>query len=193
MMGGYRAGDLVRVPGLLSLVRIPLAAAFPFAMNWPAAALAILIAAGVSDVLDGWYARRFGQVTPTGTALDPVTDKLFVGAVAITLLARKTITVTDLALLGIRDLGELPLVLWLATSPRARKLRAEQPAANLPGKLATVFQFAAVAAAVLNLPHLQATMGAAGMSGAIAAASYWVRAQRDASRAVVSVGPKRGA
>jgi CDP-diacylglycerol--glycerol-3-phosphate 3-phosphatidyltransferase/cardiolipin synthase len=70
-MGLYRARDLVRVPGLLTLMRVPLAAAFPFVLGRPLVALGVLAAAGLSDVLDGWYARRFGQVTPTGTALDP--------------------------------------------------------------------------------------------------------------------------
>jgi cardiolipin synthase len=39
-------------------------------------ALGIFVAAGVTDVLDGIIARRFGQKTSIGTVLDPLADKL---------------------------------------------------------------------------------------------------------------------
>ncbi len=177
-MGMYRARDLVRVPGLLSLLRLPLAAIFPLALDRPALALVILGAAGISDVLDGWYARRFGQVTPTGTALDPLTDKIFVACVAVALVLRGRLSGTDVVLLGAREIGELPLVAWLATSPRARQLRAEHPAANLPGKLATVMQFVAVTEAIARRPELEVFVVSTGAAGVLAAACYWLRAIR---------------
>jgi cardiolipin synthase len=182
-LGLYRARDLATVPGLLSLSRIPLGACFPFAIGRPAVALAILVAAGVSDVLDGWYARRFHQVTATGTALDPVTDKIFVAAVASTLVARGALSVADVVLLGTREIGELPLVVWIATSRAARRVRAKHPSANLPGKLATVFQFAAVTAAILRLTARDALVDLTAVAGVLAAASYWVRSLRQARAA----------
>src|SRR5262245_2553660 len=39
-------------------------------------ALAVFVAAGLTDVLDGIIARRFGQKTSIGTVLDPIADKL---------------------------------------------------------------------------------------------------------------------
>jgi cardiolipin synthase len=39
-------------------------------------ALAVFVAAGLTDVLDGVIARRFGQKTSIGAVLDPVADKL---------------------------------------------------------------------------------------------------------------------
>jgi cardiolipin synthase len=182
-LGLYRARDLATVPGLLSLSRIPLAAGFPFAIGRPALALAILVAAGVSDVLDGWYARRFQQVTATGTALDPVTDKIFVAAVAFTLVARGGLSVADVVLLGTREIGELPLVVWIATSRAARRMRSEHPSANVPGKLATVFQFAAVSAAILRSPARDALVDLTAVAGVLAAASYWARSLRQARAA----------
>jgi phosphatidylglycerophosphate synthase len=177
-MGVYRARDLWRVPGLLSLSRIPLAAAFPFALDRPVAALLLLVSAGVSDVLDGWYARRFSQVTPTGTALDPATDKIFVLTVAVTLVVRGYLSPLDVVILSTREIAELPLVLWIATSRRARRHRSEHPTANLPGKLATGFQFAAATAALFRAPQREWLVVAAGLVGALAAAGYWVRALR---------------
>jgi cardiolipin synthase len=191
-MGFYRARDLIRVPGLLSLSRVPLAACFPLAIDRPAVSLVILCAAGVSDVLDGWYARRFGQVTATGTALDPVTDKIFVACVATALVLHGRLVLTDVMLLGIREIGELPLVVWLATSQTARRLRAAHPSANVPGKLATVLQFAAVAAAILRLPELGPLVRVTAVAGALAATSYWIRALRYArvDRSKTNVEPQ---
>lgn len=44
--------------------------------GYPAGALAVFVAAGVTDALDGLIARRFNQSTPLGTFLDPIADKL---------------------------------------------------------------------------------------------------------------------
>jgi len=43
--------------------------------------------AGVSDYLDGWLARRYAQMSDFGRFLDPIADKLLVGAVLIMLCA----------------------------------------------------------------------------------------------------------
>src|SRR5439155_27043195 len=125
-MGDYSLRDLVRVPGLLSLARVPLAVAFPFVVRSPSAALAVLCAAAASDMLDGWYARRFHEETPTGRILDPVTDKIFVLSVAATLVASDMLSVGEAVLLGTREICELALVSYwaLAWHARARPERA---------------------------------------------------------------------
>src|SRR5262245_14178686 len=46
-------------------------------MGW---ALCTFVAAGVTDVLDGIIARRFGQKTSIGAVLDPLADKLLMTA-----------------------------------------------------------------------------------------------------------------
>jgi phosphatidylglycerophosphate synthase len=181
-MGLYRARDLWRVPGILSLSRIPLAIAFPFALPRPVVALFVILTAGLTDVLDGWYARRFGQVTATGTAIDPVTDKLFVLTVAVSLVRAGLLAPLDVMVLSSREIFEAPLVIWIATSQRARRARAEHPSANPPGKAATVFQFVAATAALFRLRYLPWLVGAAGLVGALAAFVYWVRALREAQR-----------
>ena len=182
-MGVFRARDLVRVPGILSLTRVPLAAVFPFVVERPAAAVAVLLAAAVSDVLDGWYARRFGQVTPTGSLIDPVTDKIFVLTVVVTLVGGRYLAPLDVLLLGTREVGEMPLVLWLALSREARSRRAAGTTANVPGKVATVLQFGAAAAAFFRVQHLPWLVDVTAAAGAVAAASYWVREIRAVRRA----------
>jgi cardiolipin synthase len=174
-MGLYRARDLVRVPGLFSLSRIPLAATFPLVLGHPLGALGVLAAAGLSDVLDGWLARRWGQVTPTGAALDPVTDKVFVTTVAASLVVGGYLSILDVVLLSTREIGEIPLVVWLAVNRDARSRRADHPKANLPGKLATALQFGVATAALFRMPHLAWVIDATAGVGLLAAASYWAR------------------
>ena len=178
-MGIYRWRDAIRVPGLLSVARLPLAAAFPFVVSRPPLALGVIAIAGLSDVLDGWYARKFGQVTATGAALDPLTDKAFVVTVATTLVVLRLLSPLDLALLATRELIELPLVLWIAVSRRARKSRAARASANVPGKLATALQFVAVALCLLRATETRVAVVAAAVAGAIAAIAYWARALRE--------------
>ncbi len=54
-------------------------------------ALAIFIAAGVTDVLDGYFARMWGQQSSLGRMLDPIADKLLVSSCLLMLSADETI------------------------------------------------------------------------------------------------------
>ena len=49
-------------------------------------ALLVFLAAALTDLLDGYLARRWKQVTTVGTLLDPVADKLLISAALISLV-----------------------------------------------------------------------------------------------------------
>ncbi len=88
-------------PNLLTLVRIflvPLLVAAlvqqNFRVHWGAKlllandffALTVFLAAASTDLLDGYLARRWKQVTTVGTLLDPIADKLLISAALISLV-----------------------------------------------------------------------------------------------------------
>jgi CDP-diacylglycerol--glycerol-3-phosphate 3-phosphatidyltransferase len=49
-------------------------------------ALAVFLAAAATDSVDGYLARRWGQVTTVGTLLDPIADKLLISAALVSLV-----------------------------------------------------------------------------------------------------------
>jgi CDP-diacylglycerol--glycerol-3-phosphate 3-phosphatidyltransferase len=94
-------GQLTNLPNLLTLVRIflvPLLVAAlvqqNFQLHWNERvlvandffALIVFLAAALTDLLDGYLARRWKQVTTVGTLLDPVADKLLISAALISLV-----------------------------------------------------------------------------------------------------------
>ncbi|MGK3990708.1 CDP-alcohol phosphatidyltransferase family protein [Sorangium sp. So ce136] len=184
------ARDLALPPNLMSLARLPLAALFPFVATRPALALAVLCCAGLTDVLDGWMARRSGQVTRMGAIVDPIADKVFALAVVGTLLRNGVLPLWGIPALLAREILELPLALWIALSRRFRGARLSTASANIPGKLATTVQFAAVLAAIALPAALRPTLAAAAGAGAAAGISYWARQLR---RAPDAASPPPGA
>ena len=74
------------IPNYLTILRLFMIAAFVvlFFLVHPLAALFVYVLAGITDVLDGYLARRNGWITPLGKVLDPMADKLMQGAVLVT-------------------------------------------------------------------------------------------------------------
>lgn len=175
-MGLYRVRDLGRVPSLLSLTRVPLGVAFALTVDRPALALSVIALSGLTDILDGWWARRFQQVTPMGAVVDPITDKWFVLCVVLALVSRGSLPWLGVLALSTREIGEAPLVVWVAFSHHARRARTETPMAMVPGKIATALQFVTITAALFRLAFVRELLIATAIVGVVAAVVYWRRA-----------------
>ncbi|MFO0936600.1 MAG: CDP-alcohol phosphatidyltransferase family protein [Gemmataceae bacterium] len=76
------------IPNALSASRLPLAVGLFIAITiqqwW--IGLAFMTIAAITDWADGWWARRFGPLTPVGRNLDPLTDKVLICGAFIFLL-----------------------------------------------------------------------------------------------------------
>src|SRR5438270_7807518 len=87
----------------------------PYPWADPAAGL-LFAAAGVTDSLDGYFARRLGQSSRLGAFLDPVADKLIVAVALVLLVSRDShtlIVLTAAVIIG-REITISALREWMA-------------------------------------------------------------------------------
>lgn len=163
------SSTILNVPNVVTAIRLVLAIVvfvlIPLG-QYLAAMIVFLIAAG-TDWLDGWWARKYGQVTKLGRMFDPFVDKIIICG-AFTFLAAEP------------GSGILP---WMAVVVMGREMLVtairsfiEQQggdfSANLSGKLKMVMQCAAVVASLVALRHLRQGE-AAGTAPALPAWLYW--------------------
>jgi CDP-diacylglycerol--glycerol-3-phosphate 3-phosphatidyltransferase len=104
----------------------------------------LFIAASITDGLDGYLARRRGQITTMGMLLDPLADKLMVSAAFIILVAYTPEIVPPW--IAIVVIGREFLVSGLRSIASAEGFTIE---ASEIGKLKTVIQIVSVVAAIL--------------------------------------------
>ena len=94
----------------LSLLRIALAPFIVYFLQQPQEqtvwwTLALLATAALSDLADGFVARRFNQVSRSGRMLDPLADKIFLVSVGFALVLWRDFPPWLLVALLVRDLG----------------------------------------------------------------------------------------
>lgn len=79
------------VPNVLTMGRLLAAPLLAIAalLGAPWLTFGLFIAAAVTDFLDGWLARRLGQISPVGTMLDPIADKAMVLVALLVLVAMR--------------------------------------------------------------------------------------------------------
>jgi cardiolipin synthase len=148
---------VVSVADCLSLARIPLGLAFLLVAGQRPWAMAVLLAAAVTDVLDGWVARRCGPRRPgeshRGDWLDPLCDKLFAAAVVAGLMMIRPLPLGLVALFLARELLQLVAVTVMRLVPALHRVSRDYDFRAHPvGKAATIAQFATAAALVLGHP-----------------------------------------
>ncbi len=80
-MDKNRSSPLILLPNLLSMFRLVAAPVLAWSVllsQTPAVAIGIVLAAALTDFLDGHCARATGQVSELGAVLDPIADKTFI-------------------------------------------------------------------------------------------------------------------
>ena len=117
---------------LLSLFRLFLAVPlFIFAFNGDyAVVVAILFLGSISDILDGYVARKLNQITEFGKVIDPLSDKVFISAFVIALMLQGRIPLWFFLTIASRDILILMGGLFMA------KKQKVVPASNFYGKMA---------------------------------------------------------
>jgi cardiolipin synthase (CMP-forming) len=141
-MNARRAGEPGRrlsIPNLITLARILLVPIVVWAITAGEMRIAFILflAAGVSDAVDGFLAKRFGMATELGAYLDPLADKAMLVSIYIALGIAQAIPRWLVILVVSRDIMIVSAVIlsWLVDKPV--KLRP-----LLVSKLNTVAQIA---------------------------------------------------
>lgn len=112
-------------------------------------ALVIFLAAAATDLLDGYLARRWGQITTIGTLLDPIADKLLISSALIALVQVRAVPAWMVVLIVGREFAVTGL----------RGIAASEGytiQASELGKTKMMLQVAAVSAIMLALRHPEA-------------------------------------
>jgi len=173
-----RRPRLFSVPNLLSASRFPLAAAF-LATEQTQVRVALIGAASLTDILDGWFARR-QQTTRLGALLDPIADKTFVLVAISAFLVAGELSTLDYFIILLRDfataVGFIVAYLLSGLDPKNFKAR-------LSGKVVTVLQLATVLALVLHAPFLRELIWLVGAASVWAVIDYTLLLKRQRANA----------
>jgi len=130
----------MNIPNMITMVRfalIPIYAYF-ILQHRLYEALAVVIIAGLSDVLDGYLARSRQQVTMIGKMLDPLADKVLMIAIIVSFLYLRFIPWQAALAIFIREIG-------MIISSAIFHLRGYQTVpANVLGKVTTMLYYLAI-------------------------------------------------
>lgn len=109
---------IVTIPNALSFLRLLLIPLFLWLVLGPEMdewALVVLMVSGITDYLDGYFARKLNQASKIGAILDPVADRLYILAVVIGLSIRDIVPWWLAIILPLRDVFLFCLVPFLRT------------------------------------------------------------------------------
>ena len=136
---------IVAIPIFVAVYYLPDTWLSPVAKNWTA--MSIFSAAAITDWLDGYLARKWGETSAFGAFLDPVADKLMVAA-ALILLVQLGRAEAYLAIIIIgREIAISALREWMAQLGKTKNI-----AVAFVGKVKTAAQMTAIIALLLWEP-----------------------------------------
>jgi phosphatidylglycerophosphate synthase len=177
--------DLLRLPNLLTLSRVPMAGLVWLRPRDPLFVLGLMALAGVTDVLDGWLERRprqregaaQGSAESMGAWLDPLCDKVFVFSLVTAITIAHGLPVWMIPLIAARELLQTAVLAGTRAIPALRRHLRPRFRANVLGKAVTVAQFATVTAILLKSPLQVPLAVLTAILGAIAVGVYVLRAR----------------
>jgi len=138
-------------PNWLTVLRIALIPTGVWAIfhnpnaTWQIIAWSIFFILGLTDILDGHWARKSNRTTPLGAFLDPVADKALIGSAMISLAILDRFSWWVTAIILVREVG--------ITIFRLLVIRGGVIPASKGGKLKTLTQNFGVGFYILPLPH----------------------------------------
>lgn len=143
--------NLPNVLSLLRLAAVPLmVVAYLLPLEWSGIlAAAVFGLASLTDLLDGYLARRLGQETILGAFLDPVADKVLTATALVMLIGEHGnpwITLPGIVIIG-REILVSALREWMAEMNRRGIVRV-----NTLGKLKTLMQMLAIGVLLIADP-----------------------------------------
>ena len=105
--------------------------------------------AAITDMIDGWVARRFGQTSRFGEFLDPVADKLMVAIVLVMLVQAQSSWFEDVIAMIIigREITISALREWMATIGERANVKVD-----ITGKIKTTLQMFGIGFMVWKVP-----------------------------------------
>ena len=133
---------IVLIPVFVAVYYLPDAWLDPVAKNWTA--MTLFSIAAITDWLDGYLARRWGEVSAFGAFLDPVADKLMVAAALIVLVwIGRAEAYLAIVIIG-REIAISALREWMAQLGKTKNV-----AVAFIGKVKTAAQMTAIIALLL--------------------------------------------
>jgi cardiolipin synthase len=166
---------VLTVPNLLSLARIVLIPVFVLLLlhhGTEAAGLILLGFVVATDWVDGMVARRTGQVSELGKWLDPIADRVAIGAALITLVVRGAFPLWAALLILVRD----GLILLAGAVLLARGKRIDVRPIGKVATFSLMFGVPAVAWGNFGLPLAAAARALGWISFAVGIVEYYVAA-----------------
>ena len=147
---------MMNIPNALTLLRIAMIPVFVLVFYLPFSwsnyvACAIFTIAALTDLLDGYLARRLNQISTLGAFLDPVADKLMVAMVLVVLVQQdpRLILALPAAVIIGREITISALREWMAELGARSKV-----AVSIFGKIKTVTQMISLGMLVYMHPFL---------------------------------------
>src|ERR1041385_9517815 len=163
--GPPQGRGLLGLADALTIARLPLAVAFILAPGTTGRLLVLALAA-LTDLSDGWVARRWGG-SRLGAFLDPVADKIFVATAFAVVFLSGRLAWWEVALVLLRDLLASLAFLYTVVTRRPVSIPA-----RAGGKAVTFLQMSTLFAYILESSYLRPVAWAAAAVGAYAIYDY---------------------